>query len=195
MLQSRAQPRAHSAARGAVASQPPQSASLNALCLRRRPAGLALLRLAPSSQNNTQQAHVRRVPLLAPVRVQAPEQQQREAPLVGEDAAAFDLSAQSLRSWALFGALLSLVLGALYVVSCFCVLFCAAAAACDRRRPLPAPSQPAVARARLNPPRALLHNQHATKKTNRCGCAPAAASPRTTWPPSRPPPRARPRRR
>ncbi len=36
--------------------------------------------------------------------------------LSGEDAAAFDLSQQSIRSWSLFVALLSVVLGALYVV-------------------------------------------------------------------------------
>lgn len=37
--------------------------------------------------------------------------------LVGEDAAAFDFSKQSLQSWGLFVALLSAVLGAMYVVS------------------------------------------------------------------------------
>lgn len=36
--------------------------------------------------------------------------------LVGEDAAAFDLSKQSLQSWAIFSALLSVVLAALYLV-------------------------------------------------------------------------------
>lgn len=38
--------------------------------------------------------------------------------LVGEDAAAFDFSKQSLQSWGLFVALLSTVLGAMYLVSC-----------------------------------------------------------------------------
>lgn len=69
-------------------------------------------------------------------RAQAPEQQQADlesspaAPaaaaaasasgqgvLAGEDAAVFDWSQQSLRSWALFGVLLSTVLAAMYVVS------------------------------------------------------------------------------
>jgi zeta-carotene isomerase len=44
--------------------------------------------------------------------VAAPPPQQ----LVGEDAAAFDWSKQSLKSWAVFGALLTLVMGALYAV-------------------------------------------------------------------------------
>lgn len=66
------------------------------------------------------------------VRSQAPEQSelqpaaaasgaadatQQQQQLVGEDAAAFDWSQQSLRSWVLFGVLLSTVLGAMYVVS------------------------------------------------------------------------------
>jgi hypothetical protein len=37
--------------------------------------------------------------------------------LVGEDAASFDFSKQSLQSWGLFVALLSTVLGAMYLVS------------------------------------------------------------------------------
>jgi hypothetical protein len=36
---------------------------------------------------------------------------------VGEDAAAFDLNKQSLKSWGIFGVLLTSVLGAMYVVS------------------------------------------------------------------------------
>lgn len=43
-----------------------------------------------------------------------PAQQQG---LIGEDAAAFDWSQQSLKSWGLFGALLTTVMGALYLVS------------------------------------------------------------------------------
>jgi hypothetical protein len=39
-----------------------------------------------------------------------------EPELVGEDAAVFDVSSQSLKSWALFFTLLTAVLGALYVV-------------------------------------------------------------------------------
>jgi zeta-carotene isomerase len=37
-------------------------------------------------------------------------------PLVGEDAAAFSFAQQSLKSWALFGVLVSIVMGALYLV-------------------------------------------------------------------------------
>lgn len=37
--------------------------------------------------------------------------------MVGEDAASFDFSKQSLQSWGLFVALLSTVLAAMYVVS------------------------------------------------------------------------------
>lgn len=44
-----------------------------------------------------------------------PEQPEQQA-LVGEDAAVFDLSQQSLRSWVLFGALLTGVLAMLYPV-------------------------------------------------------------------------------
>lgn len=50
---------------------------------------------------------------------QDPEPKQSNVPdkgLVGEDAAAFELSQQSVRSWGLFFVLLTVVLGALYVV-------------------------------------------------------------------------------
>jgi hypothetical protein len=53
-------------------------------------------------------------------RSQAQEQvdlQTSESQLVGEDAASFDFSKQSLQSWGIFVALLSTVLGALYLVS------------------------------------------------------------------------------
>jgi hypothetical protein len=43
--------------------------------------------------------------------------QTAEQQLVGEDAAAFDLSKQSLKSWGIFGVLLTSVLAAMYVVS------------------------------------------------------------------------------
>jgi hypothetical protein len=51
--------------------------------------------------------------------VQAPDTQEQlggAQPLVGEDAAAFDWGQQSLRSWGIFGVLLTGVLGALYAV-------------------------------------------------------------------------------
>lgn len=48
---------------------------------------------------------------------QEQQQQVDTNQLVGEDAAAFDWSKQSLQSWGLFVALLSSVLGAMYVVS------------------------------------------------------------------------------
>jgi hypothetical protein len=57
--------------------------------------------------------------LITACRTQAPEQvdlQTAEQQLVGEDAAAFDLSKQSLKSWGLFGVLLTSVLGAMYMV-------------------------------------------------------------------------------
>lgn len=47
--------------------------------------------------------------------------------LVGEDAAAFDASKQSLKSWGIFGVLLTSVLGAMYLVSCFSSVLAAAA--------------------------------------------------------------------
>ncbi len=46
-----------------------------------------------------------------------PERQPEQPALVGEDAAVFDLSQQSLRSWVIFGALLTGVLAMLYPVS------------------------------------------------------------------------------
>eukprot|EP00879_Flechtneria_rotunda_P023089 GHRR01024408.1.p1 GENE.GHRR01024408.1~~GHRR01024408.1.p1 ORF type:complete len:122 (+),score=14.57 GHRR01024408.1:444-809(+) len=55
-------------------------------------------------------------------RTQAPEQidlqtAQTAQELIGEDAAAFDLSKQSLKSWGVFSVLLTTVLGAMYLVS------------------------------------------------------------------------------
>lgn len=50
----------------------------------------------------------------APEAAEALDQQQQQ--LIGEDAAAFDWGRQSLKSWAIFGVLLTGVLGALYVV-------------------------------------------------------------------------------
>jgi len=47
---------------------------------------------------------------------EAEEAQQTKLGLVGEDAAAFDVSQQSTKSWALFTGLLTGVLGLLYVV-------------------------------------------------------------------------------
>jgi hypothetical protein len=57
---------------------------------------------------------------LTSCRTQAPEQvdlQTAEQQLVGEDAAAFELNKQSLKSWGIFGVLLTSVLAAMYVVS------------------------------------------------------------------------------
>lgn len=44
------------------------------------------------------------------------EQKLGDRSLLGEDAAVFELEKQSLNSWALFVALLSIVMGALYLV-------------------------------------------------------------------------------
>ncbi len=70
--------------------------------------------VAPSVPQNAGQA-----PTKSPVlcRASQPEVPATEPPArVGEDSAAFDLSAQSVRSWAYFMAVLTTVLGALYVV-------------------------------------------------------------------------------
>ncbi len=65
---------------------------------------------------------------LQPTVVCRATQQESEAPsLVGEDAAAFALEKQSVKSWGLFFFLLTTVLGALYVVgpaARFSVLLC-----------------------------------------------------------------------
>lgn len=47
----------------------------------------------------------------------APVSESQPQQLVGEDAAAFDVSKQTVQSWSIFFTLLTTVLGALYVVS------------------------------------------------------------------------------
>lgn len=72
--------------------------------------------LQPSSSSQGSSGSSR---LLTSCRTQAPEQvdlQTAEQQRVGEDAAAFDLSKQSLKSWGVFGVLLTGVLGAMYMV-------------------------------------------------------------------------------
>lgn len=85
-----------------------------------RPAQRALIGLARKSIGQpAPQQPVRQLQLQQHVccSAQTPEQQvEQPQQLVGEDAAAFDLSQQSLRSWGLFGVLLTTVLAAMYVV-------------------------------------------------------------------------------
>lgn len=78
---------------------------------------------APALRTPQQQQRLQQQPSLpqrrraVACRVQAPEAEpQQQQQLVGEDAAAFDWGKQSLKSWAVFGALLTFVLGALYAV-------------------------------------------------------------------------------
>lgn len=66
-----------------------------------------------------QQLHVRQQQSVI-CRTQAqdtPQLEKKTPQLDGEDAAAFDVSEQSLRSWGIFGVLLTTVLGAMYLVS------------------------------------------------------------------------------
>lgn len=72
------------------------------------------------SQHNLQQQRYAAYQRQTVCRTQAQETTQLETSateLVGEDAAAFDLSKQSLQSWGIFGVLLTTVLGAMYLVS------------------------------------------------------------------------------
>lgn len=70
---------------------------------------------APSGSRSAGQASTKSSVLC---RASQPEQVPASEPpaLVGEDSAAFDFSAQSVRSWAYFMAVLTTVLGGLYVV-------------------------------------------------------------------------------
>jgi hypothetical protein len=74
------------------------------------------IQLSGSSSSSTSRSRISQTA----TRSQAQEQvdlQTSESQLVGEDAASFDFSKQSLQSWGIFVALLSTVLGALYLVS------------------------------------------------------------------------------
>lgn len=142
---------------------------------------------------------------------QTPEQQveqQQGQQLVGEDAAAFDLSQQSLRSWGIFGVLLTTVLAAMYLVRseaaaaavrrpavapvCQPQFFMRAAAAVAEPPPPPMSGTASCPRAAdvtssspcrplpLSPAASAALLPH-TIAIDRSGSGPAAAWPRTTW--------------